>query len=153
MAERAALFTMAEPAAEFRATPEGDLRRLLASCAERPLIKLLWDLAAPDNGWFRPRENLCYVDPLAGVFGRWGRKMPGFFYLGAALGLVLGAFHAIYVYRRRIAAAPAEPLAAVYYAAWTLALWTLFGAYVLFFWLIGAAGMGIARLRRSGEAL
>lgn len=60
---------------------------------------------------------------------------------GAVVGGVVGCVHAVGVYRR-CARAPARGgldgrARAAYYAAWTLALWVLFGAYVLIVWLLG----------------
>ena len=35
---------------------------------------------------------------------------------------------------------------ALYHGLWTFALWTLFGSYVLAFWILGAVGQSVARL-------
>jgi len=63
--------------------------------------------------------------------------------VGAAAGAIVGCAHAIDIYRR-CARKPASGhrrghVRAAYHALWTLALWVLFGAYVLILWLIGMA--------------
>ena len=64
-------------------------------------------------------------------------------FIGAVLGSVVGCVHAIGVYRRCDRAPLRGGLRgrarAAYYAAWTLALWALFGGYVLIVWLLGLA--------------
>jgi hypothetical protein len=40
----------------------------------------------------------------------------------------------------------------LYYAAWTFVLWTVFGSYVLAFWLIGGIAEPLARLGRRRSA-
>ena len=63
--------------------------------------------------------------------------------IGAVAGTVVGCAHAIGIYRRCDRAPTRGRLSgrarAAYYAAWTLALWVLFGAYVLIVWLFGMA--------------
>ena len=71
---------------------------------------------------------------------------------GAALGAVLGVIHAVQAYRQRVADEGASPGRAAYFAFWAFALWILFGAYLLAFWIIGAVGLAISRLRRTAEA-
>ena len=60
---------------------------------------------------------------------------------GTIVGALFGLLHAVYVYRLIAAEAPADAPAhngrALYYAAWTLGLWMLFGSYVLALWIIG----------------
>ncbi len=74
-----------------------------------------------------------------------------FIWVGTALGLIAGCFHARQIFLQRIEQGTGT-LRALYYAAWTLALWSLFGAYLLAFWLLGAAGLMVSRLFR-GERL
>lgn len=77
--------------------------------------------------------------------------MEQFLWLGSLLGAVIGVSHAVHLYRRRAARrltlAPATPGTSGFsYGIWAFALWTLFGAYVLAFWVLGALGLGISRL-------
>ncbi len=82
--------------------------------------------------------------------------MDHFLWIGSLLGALCGALHAPLVFRNRRRDEGASPLRAGYYALWAFALWTLFGAYLLLFWLIGATGMALSRLlrpsRRGAEA-
>ena len=68
--------------------------------------------------------------------------MAFFLTTGMLVGALLGAFHAVYVYRLLATEPPAgatsAPAHAVYYALWTFGLWVIFGSYVLILWLIGA---------------
>jgi hypothetical protein len=66
-----------------------------------------------------------------------------FLWAGSAVGVVLGLVHAVYVYRCNAARARG-----LYAAVWTFGLWTLFGTYVLAFWLIGWVGRAAIRRRR-----
>ena len=61
---------------------------------------------------------------------------------GTVVGAVLGLLHAGYVYRL---VAVDGHLRAGYYAVWTLALWLLFGTYVLVLWVISVVAYTIAR--------
>lgn len=78
--------------------------------------------------------------------------MGWFLLLSTVIGACAGALHAPLVYRRRLADGASLGRAA-WFGLWTLLLWTLSGAYLLLFWLIGAAGMAIARLVRSRAPL
>ena len=78
--------------------------------------------------------------------------MSEFLWAGVVLGAVLGVIHAVQVYRQRIADEGASPGRAAYFALWAVTLWTIFGAYLLAFWIIGAAGLAISRLRGPVEA-
>jgi hypothetical protein len=74
-----------------------------------------------------------------------------FLWIGSALGAVVGLLHGIYLYRQhRAGAAANDPtgnvVASLYYGLWAFVLWTLFGAYVLAFWLLGAIAWPITRL-------
>ncbi len=77
--------------------------------------------------------------------------MVDFFWIGSALGAVLGLLHGIYLYRQQAARASASGTTGsrakgLYYGLWAFALWTLFGSYVLAFWILGSVGYAIARL-------
>ena len=78
--------------------------------------------------------------------------MGDFLWAGAVLGALFGVIHAAQAYRQRVADEGASPGRAAWFALWAVALWTLFGAYLLAFWIIGAVGLAISRLRRSAEA-
>jgi hypothetical protein len=77
--------------------------------------------------------------------------MDEFLWLGTFFGAVFGVLHAVHVYRRRVEEDAAGPGRAAYFALWAVVLWTLFGAYLLAFWIIGAVGLAVSRLRRSAE--
>ncbi len=61
---------------------------------------------------------------------------------GTAVGAIFGTLHAIYVYRL---VAVDGHVRAGYYALWTLALWLLFGTYMLVLWIISVVAYSIAR--------
>lgn len=76
--------------------------------------------------------------------------MDMFLWIGSALGATLGFLHAIYLYRQMSARAVNTGGTGIngrslYTAIWTFALWTIFGSYILLFWLIGS----VARLPRG----
>ena len=59
-------------------------------------------------------------------------------WLGTALGALVGITHAIDIYRTQMARPGPGGLAlTVYRGIWALALWTLFGGYLLVLWIIG----------------
>ena len=77
--------------------------------------------------------------------------MDDFLWIGSALGAALGLLHGIYLYRQQTARTLASGRAGgraigLYYGLWAFALWTLFGSYVLAFWILGAVAYSIARL-------
>jgi branched-subunit amino acid ABC-type transport system permease component len=74
--------------------------------------------------------------------------MGEFLWIGSALGAVPGLLHGIHLYRQQAA----RPLTGAYYGLWAFALWTLFGSYLLAFWILGALAMGIARLLPRRQA-
>jgi hypothetical protein len=84
-------------------------------------------------------------------FRRPGRKMVEFLWIGTSLGTVLGVLHGISVFRQQSALAGGGHGRALYFALWTLALWAVFGAYVLAFWLLGAFGLALSRLGKWAE--
>lgn len=73
--------------------------------------------------------------------------MANFLIVGTVIGALIGLFHAWVDFARRIKNARntstgttmAEGVKATYAAAWILALWTLFGFYVLALWLVALA--------------
>jgi hypothetical protein len=85
-------------------------------------------------------------------FDRWAAPVNTFLLIGALLGAVIGVLHAGYLYRDRIAGGHSGIVSAAWFAAWTLALWTVFGPYPLAFWIIGAVGLAFSRLRGKSGA-
>ena len=78
--------------------------------------------------------------------------MTAFLWAGGALGAILGLIHGFYLFRRQAArnahrGAIRGTAVGLYYGVWAFALWALFGAYVLGFWILGCAGYAISRLR------
>lgn len=74
-----------------------------------------------------------------------------FLWIGTALGMILGLLHARFLYRQiaaRHSAAGSKRIniRGLYYGIWTFALWTIFGSYVLAFWLVGAIANTLLRL-------
>jgi len=74
-----------------------------------------------------------------------------FLWIGSALGAVVGVLHGVYLYRQQSAGAPANSptgkrVSGLYYGLWAFVLWTLFGAYVLAFWILGAVAWPLERL-------
>lgn len=74
--------------------------------------------------------------------------MNEFLLFGTALGAAVGILHGLHVYRMQAARADGGPFRGAYYALWTFALWSLFGSYVLAFWLLG----GLLRLATGSKA-
>ena len=63
-------------------------------------------------------------------------------WVGTLVGVILGAAHAVYVYRvvaRGATGVSNSQVRGVYYASWTVLLWLLLGSYVVALWLAGAA--------------
>ncbi len=77
--------------------------------------------------------------------------MVTFLWIGTFLGTVLGVVHGISVFRQQSALADGSFGRALYFALWTLALWIVFGAYLLAFWILGAFGLALSRLRKRAE--
>ncbi len=84
--------------------------------------------------------------------------MESFFWIGSALGAAFGLLHGVYLYRQQAGRALEGGAAGarargLYYGLWAFALWTLFGSYVLAFWILGSVGFAVARLiPRPGAA-
>ena len=71
--------------------------------------------------------------------------MSEFLLVGSAIGAAIGLVHATILFTQRTADGQSAA-ASIYSAGWALILWTVFGAYVLLFWLLGAILMGTFRL-------
>lgn len=72
---------------------------------------------------------------------------------GMILGAVIGAAHAIHLWRERAASVHRGTASAAWLAVWAIVLWTVFGPYVLAVWLVGALGLAVSHLRRfTGSA-
>jgi hypothetical protein len=75
--------------------------------------------------------------------------MSSFLWIGTGLGAFFGILHGAYLYRQQIAVRGRA--AGLYYGIWAFALWTLFGAYVLVFWILGFIVYSIVRLAPGGR--
>src|SRR5262245_14638319 len=80
-----------------------------------------------------------------------GGEMGTFLWIGSALGAAVGLVHGVYLYRQQVGRAPASDptgnkAAGLYYGLWAVLLWTIFGAYVLAFWILGAVAWPVAQL-------
>ena len=78
-------------------------------------------------------------------------------WLGAALGALLGVLHGVYLYRSLVERAPAgdaphSRAVALYHGLWAFILWTLFGAYVLAFWVLGMLVYAAVSVAKSVRA-
>jgi hypothetical protein len=74
-----------------------------------------------------------------------------FLWIGSALGAVLGLLHGLYLYRRQtarvfVSGKSGRRITGLYYGLWTFALWTLFGSYILAFWILGSVAYLAVRL-------
>ncbi len=73
--------------------------------------------------------------------------------LGLMLGVMFGLAHAIYVYSVVGSSGTTDEAcnhtAGIYAALWTLALWILFGTYLLLMWSIGAVLYLLFRWQRK----
>ncbi len=77
--------------------------------------------------------------------------MTALLWAGTMLGAVVGFFHALQVLQSRMGRPGLDPVKTIWQAVWTWGLWTLFGAYVLTFWILGLICFGISRALRSGR--
>jgi len=75
--------------------------------------------------------------------------MGDFLVAGTVLGGVVGFFHAIQCVRSRVIIDHVPLQGALGHGLWVWALWTVFGSYVLFFWLIGLIAMTASGLVRT----
>lgn len=77
--------------------------------------------------------------------------MTAFLWIGTSLGAILGMLHGLLVARQQFAATGCH-VRALWFALWSVALWTFFGAYLLAFWLVGAATFALSCARRRARA-
>ena len=77
--------------------------------------------------------------------------MKEFLLLGSALGAVFGLLHGGQLYRQMILR-HAGMARAAYFAVWTFGLWTVLGAYLLAFWVLGTFGLAAQRLTDHEDA-
>lgn len=75
--------------------------------------------------------------------------MSFFFWVGTALGTVVGFLHMLQVLLVRWGRPGLNSYKTLWQALWTFVLWAAFGAYVLAFWLLGALCLVAARLLKS----
>ena len=78
--------------------------------------------------------------------------MVEFLWTGTIVGAVFGLLHMLFTLSTRLGQPGLNPLKTVWQGIWTVVLWTLFGAYVLAFWILGAVCLGAARLLRGKRA-
>ncbi|MEM7073614.1 MAG: hypothetical protein AAGA28_06640 [Pseudomonadota bacterium] len=78
--------------------------------------------------------------------------MHAFIWAGTALGFVIGVIHALAIARPAIGTSPEQTARIVWRAVVTLVLWTVFGAYLLIFWLLGAVVMGLSAKPGPGQS-
>ncbi|MGR9090936.1 MAG: hypothetical protein ACU85U_10200 [Gammaproteobacteria bacterium] len=83
--------------------------------------------------------------------------MTSFLCIGSALGATLGLLHGFCLYRAiatraAVTGSPGLNVRGLYYAVWTLILWTAFGSYVLALWLLGIIANTLVHLRRTPDA-
>ena len=72
---------------------------------------------------------------------------------GTAIGAIVGFFHMLYIFSARFGRPGLNPYKTLWQGVWTWGLWTLFGAYVLTFWIFGLLCMGISKvLHRHRDA-
>ena len=76
--------------------------------------------------------------------------MNEFLWIGTLLGAIVGLLHALNTLSTRLKHDRLRRMKTAWQSIWTIALWTLFGAYVLAFWIIGAVIFGISRLLGKG---
>lgn len=72
--------------------------------------------------------------------------MDAYLWVGTLVGALLGLAHAAYLWTHREGRNRAGARA-LYRGVWAVALWTLFGTYVLSLWILGAIGYGLASRR------
>ncbi|NNL86580.1 MAG: hypothetical protein HKP27_13055 [Myxococcales bacterium] len=67
-------------------------------------------------------------------------------WIGTVVGGAIGLAHAAYLWRVTTKGGAGRGLA-FYRGVWAIALWTLFGSYVLMLWIIGAIAYGVSGRR------
>lgn len=78
--------------------------------------------------------------------------MDGFLWIGTSLGAIIGLFHMVYVFSTRLGRPGLSTPKTLIHGAATWALWTVFGAYVLAFWILGAVVLGVSHLLPAKRA-
>lgn len=68
---------------------------------------------------------------------------------GTVLGAAVGLVHAVHLWRSAKREGDASALT-LYRGVWAIALWTLFGSYLLVLWLIGAVAFVLSP-RKAGN--
>lgn len=74
--------------------------------------------------------------------------MASFLLISSACGAALGLLHALYLYRQIAVRGQTKGVTGVnlrglHYGIWTVALWTIFGSYIVVLWLIGSFAAAI----------
>jgi len=74
-------------------------------------------------------------------------------WLGSVLGMIAGVFHAVNIFRCQAELpGPDARQIAIYRAVWAFALWSLFGAYLLILWIVGALAKPLSELSKRRRA-
>ena len=72
--------------------------------------------------------------------------MSDYFWVGAALGFVVGFINFLSIVSSRLGIAELSAQKTLWIGLWIWALWTIFGSYVLVFWIVGLILFGATRL-------
>jgi hypothetical protein len=72
--------------------------------------------------------------------------MMEFLWTGVVVGAVMGLLHMLHTFASRLGRPGLGSLKTFWQGVWTWGLWTVFGAYVLTFWILGLICLGAARL-------
>ena len=72
--------------------------------------------------------------------------MNAYLWIGTTIGAIVGFLHMLIIFQTRLGRAGLAPLKTVWQGIWTWILWTLFGAYILAFWILGAVLLGVSKL-------
>ena len=74
-----------------------------------------------------------------------------FIWFGTMLGAGLGLAHALYFIATRLGRPGTRAAGVLWHGLWIWGLWALFGAYVLFFWLLGLVSYVAVRATGGGR--
>lgn len=72
--------------------------------------------------------------------------MTEFLWTGTVVGAVIGLLHMLHTFATQLGRPGLHPLKTLWQGVWTWGVWTLFGAYVLAFWIVGLICLGLSRL-------